>query len=146
MYIFSICVSFQVNFRITLPNSIHHSQKKKNSSDTDYSKLSLNPVWESFYTSDSIIILYIAMTFSEALSSFFVFCFLKKILFIHPEMGRDLLWTDKRSSVQLPLTVHLYINNLSLSDLRVLTWRQVDEVSITVASSHFHPGSAGWKW
>lgn len=36
------CVPFQVNFRITLPNSICHSQKKKRKpSDTDYSKVSL---------------------------------------------------------------------------------------------------------
>ena len=56
------CVPFQVNFRITLPNSICHSQKKKRkSSHTDYSKVSLETQLDylltqhesHFYGSDS---------------------------------------------------------------------------------------------
>lgn len=86
-------------------------------------------------------ILYTAITFSKALPSFSF-----SILFVHPEIGKDLLWTSRRGSSQLLLTVHLFMNNFSLSDLRVLTWRQVDKAPVVVASSHFYLGSVGWKW
>ena len=92
-------MSFQVNFRMTLPNSIYHSLKLINSSDIDYSKvyllrhrLSFNPTWESFlcfWINYSLHWKHLLKTLPS------LFC-LFLILFIHPEMGKDLL--SKRGS------------------------------------------------
>ena len=87
------CVPFQVNFRITLPNSICRSQKKRKSSDIDYSKISLETQldylltqYEShFYGSDS----YHSLHCNNLLKSPSQFFFFNSVC--SSEMGRDLL-------------------------------------------------------